>query len=56
MFRIFLFREVQSSLKKTKAWNTGQLTGLDRNQLQLDDELEVNYTLNKRDSMKKKIL
>ena len=28
-------------IKKTKAWNSGQISGLDRNQATAEDELEV---------------
>merc|ERR1712013_810304 len=37
----YLTREIQSSIRKTKAWNTGQLDGLERNQNTLEEELEV---------------
>ena len=37
----YLTREIQSSIRKTKAWNTGQLDGLARNQNTLEEELEV---------------
>jgi hypothetical protein len=31
-------------MKKTKAWNSGQLTGLERTQADLEDDLEVSTT------------
>ncbi len=38
---VILSREVQSAVKKTKAWNSGQLTGLERCQADLEDDLEA---------------
>ena len=32
-------------MKKGKAWNSGQLAGLDRNQNQLEEELQVRRVL-----------
>lgn len=37
----FLTREIQSSIRKTKAWNRGQLDGLERNQNSLEEEIEM---------------
>ena len=39
-------REVQSAVKKTKAWNSGQLTGLERTQTNLEDDLEASILVN----------
>ena len=33
-------------IKKTKAWNSGQISGLDRNQATAEDELEVSAQQN----------
>ena len=37
----YLTREIQNAIRKTKAWNTGQLDGLERNQNTLEEELEM---------------
>lgn len=37
----YLTREIQNAIKKTKAWNRGQLDGLERNQNTIEEELEI---------------
>ena len=37
----YLTKEIQNTLKKVNAWNSGQLDGLERSQNTLEEELEV---------------
>ena len=38
---LFVPREVECVLRKTRVWNSGLISGLERCQAQLEDELEV---------------
>ena len=38
---MYLLREVEGVLRKTRVWNSGLISGLERTQAQLEDDLEV---------------